>query len=1136
MPYDHPKVDGRTATDIEVELVSKLNDLRQLDPEWAAFEPGAGLSGAMIGIFGRLSEIVIRRLNGVPEKNFLAFLDLLGASPLPPQPARVPLTFTLAAGSTADSVVREGTQVAAPPAEGEKEPVIFETERELVVTAARLDSVYVREPAQDRYADRSSVASAPSASGAPAFAGDRRTEHVFYVGHASLFALPALKGVRLRINLAANVLPDARVLKWEIWDGAGGIPVNPSADTTNGLTRPGEVTFGKLMPGGALSGPANAALTNNSPFPLLDVGGTQSRWLRCRLVAPVTTSAAAVATMVRESQLPTITAVNVSVEIDSDKKGLAPDAAFANNQPLDTTKDFLPFGAAPRYGDAFYVADREALTRPGATITLNVSASDPAAAGIKAPAGSTDLKLRWEYWDGSKWAELATTDRNGATAAQGFTDTTKALTVTGAVSFTLPANASPKTVNGTDNAWVRARIVSGNYGAPARYEPLNKDNLSQGYKLVDATLAPPSLAAVSFDYSLQTAESAPDSLVTYNDFAYAKVPAATQFKPFRAAADREPTLYLGFSLPAGRADFPNRKLSLYVGTLDFKHGRKYGAVWPRRSTVSADAGASVKHKFWLTNETERPARFLLDFYGSSWADAPAPVVDVAPGASGVVEVGVSVPANAQPGAVDRGFVRVSRADEPGLEHGATFETYAWEVSDAGAPQLAWEYWDGQNWETLVVRDDSRGLSAPGLLEFLAPGDFASHEEFGLGRFWVRVRWKSGAYDSAPHLERLLLNTTVASQTVTVRDEILGTSDASKHQTFRTTRAPVLPGEWLEVREPELPSAHDAATGAGESGGDLVRVVKDAAGLTKEIWVRWLGVPDFYSSGPRDRHYVLDRITGDVRFGDGLNGMIPPAMAGNLRVPRYQTGGGSVGNRPAGAVKQLKTTVPYIDKVTNHVPATGGADAEDSPSLVERAPRTLRHGGRAVTVEDFEDLSKLASPEVARAKCVPLYDLAVDPDAAEQRLGFVSVIVIPRASEPKPVPSLELLARVRDYLDRHRSPNADISVVGPDYVRVDIDAAIGVGSLEGAQEIEAAVTETLSRFLHPLTGGLEGKGWDFGRRPHKSDLYALLENTPGVDHVISLAVTEKKEREDATTTERFLVYSGAHKISLTLEPS
>src|SRR3712207_1943892 len=97
---DPQKIDSRAAADIEVGLVSALNDLRGRDPAWAEFEPGAGLSGAMIRIFGRLAEIVIRRLNGVPEKNFLAFLDPLGASPMPPQPARAPLTFTLAAGST----------------------------------------------------------------------------------------------------------------------------------------------------------------------------------------------------------------------------------------------------------------------------------------------------------------------------------------------------------------------------------------------------------------------------------------------------------------------------------------------------------------------------------------------------------------------------------------------------------------------------------------------------------------------------------------------------------------------------------------------------------------------------------------------------------------------------------------------------------------------------------------------------------------------------------------------------------------------------------------------------------------------------------------------------------------------------
>ena len=146
MVQESPKIDHRTAGDVEAELQQALLKLRDRNPDWANFDPGAGLSRAMVGIFSRLTEIVIRRLNGVPEKNFLAFLDLLGAAPLPPQPARVPLTFTLAAGVVTEAVVRPGTQVAAPPAEGEKEPTIYETERELVVTAARLDSVFCANP------------------------------------------------------------------------------------------------------------------------------------------------------------------------------------------------------------------------------------------------------------------------------------------------------------------------------------------------------------------------------------------------------------------------------------------------------------------------------------------------------------------------------------------------------------------------------------------------------------------------------------------------------------------------------------------------------------------------------------------------------------------------------------------------------------------------------------------------------------------------------------------------------------------------------------------------------------------------------------------------------------------------------
>lgn len=1137
MLQESPKIDRRTAGDVEAELQQALLALQGRDPAWAKFEPGVGLSRAMVGIFSWLAEIVIRRLNGVPEKNFLAFLDLLGAALLPPQPARVPLTFSLAAGVVAEAVVPGGTQVAAPPAEGEKEPIIYETERELVVTAARLDSVFVREPDQDRFADRSGLIVAPMPAGAPVFEGDRRIEHIFYIGHDAYFGLPTLKEVRLKVTLTKNIepdppasgQPDARDLQWEIWDGARGVAITPSSDTTAKLTRSGELVF---------IGPS---LTARSPFPRLEVERTQSRWLRCRLLTPITTSTTKLDTMVRESQLPSIESVTVVVRLDSNNQGLPPDAAFANGLPLDTTKDFLPFGDNPKYGDAFYLANRETLSKAGATITLNVKSTDPASAGIKTPTAN-DVKLKWEYWNGAKWAELATVDKEGTATKDNkqippaqFTDTTKVFTAaTGKVVFIIPRDAAMATVNGVDNVWVRVRVVAGNYGVPARYEPINKDKLADGYRLVESTLAPPSLSSLTFDYSLLTEESMADALISYNDFAFDRP--VTAFKPFRASKDKEPTLYLGFSLPLAGAPFPNRKLSLFADAVAFKHGEKYGPLWPRQSRKAGEPGATIEHRFWLTNESARVAHFNVQLYGSAWRPQQLLNVVVGIGKTEAVDIPVTVPERAARGDKDSGLLRLTRTDEPGLEYGATFDTFAVEQETAKRSQLSWEYWNGKEWAALAARDDSQGFTLPGLIEFIAPGDFAMNGDFGLDRFWLRVRLKSGEYKLTPYLSRLLLNTMMAAQTVTIRDEFLGSSDASGNQKRRSTRTPILPNEWLEVREPEMPSAEDAARITSEEGDDAIRAVRDATGLAKEIWVRWLSVPDFYSSGPRDRHYVLDRLTGEVRFGDGLNGMIPPAMTGNLRLRRYQTGGGATGNRPAGVITQLKTTVPYIDKVVNFAPATGGADAEDLSSLIARAPRTLRHGNRAVTVEDYEDIAKLASPGVARVKCMPLYDLASDPDATRRQLGFVSLIVVPRSIEPKPVPSLELLSRVRDYLDIHRSPGADIFVVGPDYMRVDVEATLGVKSLEGVREVEVAVSQALARFLHPLTGGLDGAGWDFGRKPHKSDLYALLEDTPGVDHVIALRVGEFMERPDAKTTERFLVYSGTHKISLTLQES
>jgi len=165
----------------------------------------------------------------------------------------------------------------------------------------------------------------------------------------------------------------------------------------------------------------------------------------------------------------------------------------------------------------------------------------------------------------------------------------------------------------------------------------------------------------------------------------------------------------------------------------------------------------------------------------------------------------------------------------------------------------------------------------------------------------------------------------------------------------------------------------------------------------------------------------------------------------------------------------------------------------------------------------------------------LANLAEDPLVTNPSVpGEVSIIIVPRSAAAKPLPSLELIRRVQDFLDTVRAPTARLTVVGPLYLRVNVDAVVAVASLDGATGILAEVERTVTAFLHPLTGGLDGKGWDFGRKPHLSDVYALIEAVPGVDHVQSLDVEPKEDPPGAEATGRFLVYAGALTIGVVLE--
>lgn len=407
--------------------------------------------------------------------------------------------------------------------------------------------------------------------------------------------------------------------------------------------------------------------------------------------------------------------------------------------------------------------------------------------------------------------------------------------------------------------------------------------------------------------------------------------------------------------------------------------------------------------------------------------------------------------------------------------------------DPTRPPLSWEVWSGEAWIPAKVHEDSTGgLNRDGVLMLLVPLEHAPLTLGGTRGFWLRARLTVAAadqphYQASPQVRQLLVaslgGTVQAAHSRRIGAELLGRSDGSAAQRFRVDHAPILPrneGEHVEI-------------------------------LTADGVEVWTEVDDFADSGPEDRHVAFDAATGEIRFGprirypDGTvrqHGAIPPEGA-DVMISAYRTGGGAIGNVGSGTLRQMRTTIPYIDRVSNLAPARGGADGETVENAKERGPMTLRTGQRAVTARDFERLTVEASAEVARARCLP----SATPG------GAVRVLVVPHIANPVGEMALddfalsnELVDHIGSHLDERRLVGTRVEIGTPYYQGVTVAALIR--SLPGRPHglVRQRALDALYTFINPLTGGPDGLGWPFDTDLNAANVAQLIEAIDGVDRV------------------------------------
>jgi hypothetical protein len=118
------------------------------------------------------------------------------------------------------------------------------------------------------------------------------------------------------------------------------------------------------------------------------------------------------------------------------------------------------------------------------------------------------------------------------------------------------------------------------------------------------------------------------------------------------------------------------------------------------------------------------------------------------------------------------------------------------------------------------------------------------------------------------------------------------------------------------------------------------------------------VPSFFGVGPQDEVYIVrqnDEQETIVTFGDGKTGARLPTGVDNITAT-YRFGGGAA-KPPAGAIGQLARPVEGLRRVVNPVEASGGADSDRPEGFRKNAPNSALILGRAVSVPDFEALTR-----------------------------------------------------------------------------------------------------------------------------------------------------------------------------------
>ncbi|HYB76590.1 MAG TPA: putative baseplate assembly protein [Candidatus Bathyarchaeia archaeon] len=1140
IPLTTPPVDSR---DTNAVLDDFQNRQHGYLPQW---NPGAKSAGAAIGpILARLIYAILQRLNQAPNKDKLAFLDLLGLRLVPAQPARVPIVFSLSQGS-ADTSAPEGTQVAAPPPPGSTQQIVFSTEQDAAVAAAQLSEVFSLWPGTDQYLNHSAALAASQPFTLFQTLQMQPTDHILYLAHSKFLAFAGNASLKVTFDLSQQSSSELE-MAWEYWDGQvwrGFIsnqptcldPVQDGFDGTNGLTASGSVQLD-------VQGAQTAQTT---------VNGVNSYWIRARLTQPLLPDA--------NQLLPEAETLRLSTLIDQalELKLSVSYSDWMNGVPFVNITDDS--------GQALLTVNSGSASAPVDAVTVTVTDTSNGNVLLNANANSNITAVP-TLTTGTMYQFTVTYfGITGTTYQQyGLSGAPCSITIIVKVEGLSP-----------DKAYFETKTLD----TTKAFNPLGPNPTSGStfyFKQTEVLSKPGATVSIYAAGSLPnpgntlTGGALPHTLnwEYWNGFAWTLIFQGEYSQPAQGASPStgsgDFTAYeiLQFVVPNDlTATTVNNDNGLWIRVRLATGG--YGLTQTVTATTTDSSGKTTSTSTASFTVPQPPSvgSFL---FGYSWVNGPYPFEQVfayndfafTDYTSNALWPGSPFPPYQLAGDVTPAVYLGFTKQLPVNNFGVFFDVDEQPGVTSG-PAMIWEYWNGGGWEPAVAEDGTADLALAGMITFIPAADAQPLARFDTPLYWLRGRLKEDGPPNQTTINQIYTNAVWADQWQTFTNSPLGTSTGVPSQLFTFNQIPVLPGQQIAVQElsgprantewrglamqvvpddPDIVTELEALLAAEGPQTDIiignVHLVRDSTKSVTAVWIQWAEVQNFFESGPNDRVYVLDHALGRLFLGNGDEGMIPP-LGALIQATSFVSGGGLAGNVAASTITQLLGAVSGAQGVTNPRPAEGGADGETLEQFQQRAPSSLRNRGRAIVPADYEALAQQASAGVAVARAFSNLDAS-----GVTRPGWITVMIIPQSQSPQPTPSAGLRQDVLNFLLANAPADVaaaqSISVVGPTYLPVDVKATLAPINPAQAGTVEQDALDALAAFFNPLTGGPGGLGWDVGRGLYASDVAAVLGDVTGVDYVQDLAlyVNGVLQGDQVQVPSGQIVVAGQFTLSLVL---